>query len=228
MRNAMASLPANAAPHDSAASPWPLSWRIAASVALVWHLVALLIGPISLPPSILGEAARTAAGGVYQAYLEAAFLDHAYKFFAPDPGPSHLIRYELVFDDGEPRSGVFPNLKEQWPRLLYHRHLMLSESLGGFSPDPDLPPDTPWEKLPLSPRQQAYARSYANHLLKAHGAREVALFLVQHRFPDPAEVEGGMQLDDPRLYRERHLYRLRVTTPKAPVELLPAAQASAR
>ena len=37
---------------------------------------------------------------VFRPYLEAAYLDHGYAFFAPDPGPSHLVRYELEFDDG--------------------------------------------------------------------------------------------------------------------------------
>lgn len=53
-------------------------------------------------------------------YVDWMYLDHGYFFFAPNPGPSHLVGIR-------DRSVVFPDRKEQWPRLLYHRYFMLSE-----------------------------------------------------------------------------------------------------
>ncbi len=65
-------------------------------------------------------------------YINALDLNHGYRFFAPDPGPSHLIRYHLHWSDGHGRDGVFPNLTEERPRLLYHRYFMLAEHLEGL------------------------------------------------------------------------------------------------
>jgi hypothetical protein len=53
-------------------------------------------------------------------YVDWMYLDHGYFFFSPNPGPSHLVGIR-------DQSVVFPDRKEQWPRLLYHRYFMLSE-----------------------------------------------------------------------------------------------------
>lgn len=173
------------------AQPPVKRWQIAASMLILLHVFAIWVAPFSVPPS---SPLAQAIASLLHPYLETAFLNHGYKFFAPDPGPTHLVRYELEFADGSKRGGTFPNLKEQQPRLLYHRHMMLSERLEG-------PPEAYWIG--------AYARSYAQHLLKTHGAEKVTLYLVTHALPNPMEVQGGMKLTDPTLYRERELLVLR-------------------
>jgi hypothetical protein len=169
------------------------------SLALLWHLVGLLVGPISSPPSILGDYLQM----VYQPYLQAAYLNHGYKFFGPDPGPSHLVRYVIELDDGERIEETFPDRKVHWPRLFYHRHFMLSEFLVGMSGPWD--PRFEWDRQPLSPPQEVYVESYAHHLLKKLGGKRVTLYLVEHRLPSPQEVIEGMRLNDARLYRSRKL-----------------------
>lgn len=166
--------------------PW---LRRAISLALLLHVLAVVIPPLAVEP------ASQLAGMAWQAfspYIQAAFLDHGYRFFAPEPGPSHLIRYELTLADGSRQTGAFPNLEEHWPRLFYHRHFMLTEfinSLGDFRPEV----------------QKVYVESYARHLLKKHDATSITLHLKRHVFPDPTQVLEGMKLDDPSLYRERSL-----------------------
>src|SRR5262245_49379353 len=83
---------------------WGRGAKIFVSLLLGWHLLALLVGPLSVPRSILGEKLQV----VFRPYLQATFLDHAYKFFAPDPGPSHLIRYDVELADGSHKKGEFP------------------------------------------------------------------------------------------------------------------------
>lgn len=58
------------------------------------------------------------------------YLDHGYRFFAPDPGPTHTIRFERSAADGKPISGRLPDRRTTQPRLLYHRWFMLGESLA--------------------------------------------------------------------------------------------------
>jgi hypothetical protein len=175
---------------------WGPARRAVVSGLLLAHLLAIQVGPRS--PSILSDVMRQ----FYRPYLDAAYLDHGYKFFAPEPGPSHLIRYELEFADGSRLEGRLPDRARHWPRLLYHRHFMLSEFMPQFG-DQVWDPRLPWQEQLFSPAQQTYIRSYASHLLEEHDARRVTLYLVQHRVPDPAEVLGGLALDDPSLYRTR-------------------------
>lgn len=185
----------------SASTPWSPLARWLASVALVWHLVGVLVGPISTPPSALGSFLQK----IYRPYLQAVYLylDHGYKFFGPDPGPSHLLRYELVLPGGERRTGILPHRGEHWPRLRYHRYFMLSEFLQGLSGEWD--PRFDEEHQPLSPPLRVYARSYADHLLDEYGAERVTLNLVRHLIPRPDDVLRGVPLDDPQFYVSRKL-----------------------
>ena len=122
--NAPAAIADAAAP---IAPGWSPRARAIVSLLIVVHLSAVLL------------AALTAVGGSdlwrllavpLGPYIQAVDLkNHGYRFFAPDPGPSHLVRYYLTMPDGSQREGVFPNLAEEKPRLLYHRYFMLSEHL---------------------------------------------------------------------------------------------------
>ncbi|MBI2825722.1 MAG: hypothetical protein HYX69_13640 [Planctomycetia bacterium] len=181
--------------------PWGRAARWAASAVILWHLAAVLVGPLSLPPTMLTDR----IGPIFRPYLSATYLNHAYKFFAPDPGPSHLVRYELEMPDGTKTAGVFPSLTDEWPRLFYHRHFMLSEFINIAPPDPSWTPQMDWTRLPFTQGQQQYARSYGDHMLHKYRAKRVNLWLQEHLIPTPDQVAKGMRLDDRTLYRERKL-----------------------
>jgi hypothetical protein len=196
--------------------------RAILSVLILFHLGAVALAPYSLYQPPLAQDFRR----VYEPYLQATLLDNGYQFFAPDPGPSHLVKYEVVKSDGTRVKGIFPDRAEHRPRLLYHRHFMLSEFLNALAP-PDLgepPADGPGngEAVPpedarLADRRRAFEAccdSYARHLLAEYEGQEVTLTLVRHHFPGPVEVaEQGMRLDDPRLYQERVLGTYRKDSP---------------
>lgn len=148
-------------------------------------------------------------------YAQAGNISHGYAFFAPNPGPGHLIRYELEFEDGDKLSGEFPNLKLQWPRLRYHRHFMLSEQLTGmlqtgFLQEPPPRPEDP-RALPeyqrimgnIARHQQLFRRrvaSFARHLLSIYDAVNVEMRIVRHHIPGRKEFLDGRQLQDQSLY----------------------------
>lgn len=188
-------------PRDSQAatpSPWP-SWATGvASLAIALHLAAVILAPLAVEPT---SALFVQLRGGLAWYIDAAYLNHGYHFFAPEPGPSHLIAYELELADGQTRQGVFPDRRQNRPRLFYHRHFMLSEKL-----------------LPLDGDRQAYEAivlSYANHLLAAHPeAVAVALTYREHLIASPIEFQKGQKLNDPSLYRERKLGRYRRSAEK--------------
>ena len=175
--------------------------RIVLSLIIVLHLAAVVAAPLAVQPS---SYLAGMTWSCFRPYLEAAFLNHGYRFFGPDPGPSTLVRYEVELPDGTRREGVFPSRQDHRPRLLYHRHFMLSERLAGYTVASD---ENPQAEQP--PWLNEFIRSYAEHLRSLHNARNVTLYLRRHRPAYPDEVESGMRLDDPSFYREELLIRLR-------------------
>gem|GEM_PF-650754 len=189
-------------------TPWQK--RIISGV-IILHLIAVVAGPLAAPPSseLFGRL-----WDKMQWYVEPMFLNHGYRFFGPDPGPSHLVEWEVELPDGSTLQGDFPNLNDQQPRLFYHRHFMLSERLQAF-PESRQPPGVLWVAgaigglpsegglidLPGDPAINALARSYARHLYHKHKAKRVRLTLVRHLIPEPDWViRDGMKLNDAQLY----------------------------
>jgi hypothetical protein len=192
-------------PNPPAGKSLAVHWRVLISIALLVHLSVVIAAPWSMemnprvpPPAIPGVIARSAGP-----YLDATYSGHGYRFFCPEPGPSHLVHYSLEMPDGSSREGTFPDLKTEWPRLFYHRHFMLSEKLAGLwnpeKPPQDAPPEA---RAHWQSSQQVFlavAQSYAQHLLAVTGAREVKLQLVEHQLPGPEELAQGSSLNDPKL-----------------------------
>ncbi len=112
-----------------ASKPPRRSIRIAISLLLLWHLAAVIgrpwefatQGPFGNSPS--ASTFYQVVGG----YSQFLYLDHGYAFFAPDPGPSHYFVADVQATNNPKTQLKFPDLSQQWPRLLYHRHFMLAE-----------------------------------------------------------------------------------------------------
>jgi hypothetical protein len=216
--------PAGAQP----AVPWNWGLRLVASLAILWHLVGVMVAPLSTPPrfdgptSVIGAKLREA----YVPYITALYLNHAYKFFAPNPGNSHLLRYDLHFADGTKQVNrddqLLPDRFRHWPRLLYHRHFMITEFLNvpPWVWEPERVAASPGtEPLGTGPVGEAvpsvaepipvhYAKRYvegiAAHLARRHGAARVDLYSREHFIPSIREFKDvGNRLDSPESYRER-------------------------
>ena len=208
-------------PQPPAPATWSVRVRAVASVLIALHLAAVILAACTIipPQSELLMALSTPL----RPYINAADLNHGYRFFAPDPGPSHLVRYHLAWADGRQRDGVFPNLNEERPRLLYHRYFMLSEHLYSFyedwqmledatRPDPadkqhsDARPKPPPDLVQHAKAAfDAFCKSYADELLRRSGADSVRLELVEHRLPTSQEVTAGRRLDNKAFYDSEDL-----------------------
>lgn len=189
---------------------WSGVWgRRVVSIAIVLHLLALLGEPLRIFSRGTQPAAPDAhvlRGGLSW-YIDFMYLHHGYFFFAPNPGPSHLMDIRLTDADGTERHLRLPNHRAQWPRLLYHRHFMLSEFLYQLYTPPPAPNATP-DELPI---RQAWQRdretfervrsSMERHLAARYGAKRADIQLLEHRLPNAVEVfDQQMRLDDERLY----------------------------
>lgn len=198
---------------SSPTRPWG---KAVVSLLLLVHLTAVFIAPFAFASNIGGRARSPFADAIAQAlrpYVVAMFLDHGYFFFAPNPGPTHLVDYKVEFADGRtPLEGRFPDHATQRPRLLYHRHFMLAEALNNAyvpperAPEPSPPPltATAEQRAQYDLDRQAYAEmeagwrrgrdSYAamrksieQHLLAKYGGERVTVTRVEHRPPMPDE-----------------------------------------
>jgi hypothetical protein len=158
-------------------------------------------------------------------YSQWMYLDHGYFFFAPNPGPSHLVQCQFapsppatnsnVSQDAEPRkadatseipSSQFPDRKEQWPRLLYHRYFMLSEFYNSrFAPrhvTDELRKDQEFMARWTFDRDlyEQIQASIIKSLKHSRHVDYVELHRVERALPDSFQVlKDGWKLNDPRL-----------------------------
>jgi hypothetical protein len=159
--------------------------RLAVNAWLVFHVAAIIIAPAAVSPS---SDLVQAGWDLFQPYLQVLDLNHGYHFFAPEPGDSTLLAFEAQRADGTVISGRIPNFGIV-PRLLYHRHFMLTEQMK----------DAP-EAL-----QNEWLGSYAEHLCQKYGAVRVKLTGQIHHLPTMEMVRTGMRLDDPSSYEGEDL-----------------------
>ncbi len=187
--------------------PLSSNQRLGLSVLIVGHLLAVILPPLSFQtrqsPSV-STAIRPIEG-----YSQFLYIDRGYAFFAPDPGPSHLVQAAITDGAGEIVEERFPDRKKQWPRLLYHRYFMLTEFLDSMYQ----PPGPPAELVELD-RQEAefwfrarsqyehLRQSYVDHLKHENPGKEVAIIRIEHVVPNILDYQREpIALDDLRLYQ---------------------------
>jgi hypothetical protein len=135
-------------------------------------------------------------------YANLLYINNGYDFFSPDPSFSHLIRYEVFDANNKPiAKGEFPNRLQQWPRLLYHRYMMLVDQSS-------------------APRNAAlgWENKVADALLTEYDGARVHLVKVRHHLLTPDEVRAGRRLNEDSTYEVLgEMDRLRATTPAGPL-----------
>ena len=170
---------------------WPLTVRIFVSSAILIYLFAVALPPLAGPPP-----ASEIANVILQPFrplIGALSLSHGYRFFAPNPGPGHSIRWSMVTSTGSTLEGVVPDAKTDWPRLLYHRRFMIPEKIAALVPPPLAPAEIRRE---ATLDWQPFAEDIATHLLAKHNGKEVSLELIEHYLPDTFELKEGRAGDD--------------------------------
>ena len=221
--------PRKAEPQDASNSSWPPWKKWAASALIALHVTAVFWAPFAFACNVEGSSSPLAdpIARALRPYIEALYLDHGYFFFAPNPGPSHLVEYKVEFADGRAAvTGRFPELASEQPRLLYHRHFMLAEALNNSFAPPQAPPEPTAPPLTASAAEralfrsvqrayqadlaawrhqrrqyEAMKRSFEEHLKHEFGGSKVMLTRIEHRPATPAEVEQlGRKLSAPESY----------------------------
>lgn len=162
---------------------WSPVARAAASVPIAVYLAAVILPPLAGPPPASELANRLLQP--LRPLVGALYLGHGYRFFAPDPGPGHSLRYTVERADGSRLSGTIPDREADRPRLLYHRRFMIPEKLAPLVPPSDAPAnvrrDARAEWLPL-------VKGVAGQLLERHDGVRVEVAIVEHYLPTPEEL----------------------------------------
>ena len=152
-------------------------------------------------------------GETMKPYSQWLYMNHGYFFFAPNPGPSHLIQcslssgFETKPTENEPFQTLFlPDRKEHWPRLLYHRYFMLSEFYTSrYAPeqvteelkkDLEFMPRWAFDKEIYDQIQSSIVASLKHSRVK----EKIQLRRVERLLPESHQVlREGWSLNDPRL-----------------------------
>ena len=197
------------------------AWKWGISGLVLLHLLAVTAEPFRFfTRSARGTSpAADPARWALAAYIEMAYLNHGYFFFAPEPGPSHLMECRLEMPDSSQVSLRFPDKRKQWPRLLYHRHFMLAEFLNQLHvppvdavvvrEDPSLAEAWQAERVMF----ERVRDSMSQHVANKFGASSAQIERLEHRLPSDDEVfRQRLALDSPTLY---------VTLPDAPPAISP-------
>ena len=179
-------MPAMPPEHPPPDRSWTLPARVAASLLVAVYLAAVILPPLAGPPP--ASALAGVAIQPFRPLIGGLYLGHGYRFFAPDPGPGHSIRWTMRMPDGTERSGSIPDEISDRPRLHYHRRFMIAEKIAALVPTPDAPDaireEARREWLPL-------VQGIAGHLLETHGGTRVDLRMVEHELPSPEELEAA-------------------------------------
>ncbi len=186
-------------------------------VAFLVHFLGVLSEPLRFfsrsEVRTNGAPEFVALGEIMKPYSQWLYMNHGYFFFAPNPGPGHLIQCssnpisttEATIENPN-NSFRLPNRDEHWPRLLYHRYFMLSEFYSSrFAPaqvSEELKKDVEFMQRWASDKElyDQIQSSIVSSLKHSRNKENIELRRVERLLPDSQQVlRDGWVLNDPRL-----------------------------
>lgn len=114
--------------------------RAALVLAAGFHFCGILTAVFSVPPPG-GNApwlVQQAWVHLYRPYLQFVYLNNAYHFYSPEPGPPSFMWYRIDYADGERRWLRYPDDMRSPVRMHFQRLLSIGESANqpsGREPD---------------------------------------------------------------------------------------------
>jgi hypothetical protein len=156
------------------------------SVALIFHLAAVVAGALGVPPSSLLE--RRFAD-LFMPYHDLVDQGYAYRYYA-EPPPTPVVTGTIRFQDGRPDVSIrLPDRALGWPRMRHQRQLALANALFG-----DVRASRERNHDPDEASRSQLVAAYARHLCHAYeGCKSVTLHLQQHLIPDPSHVRESLE-----------------------------------
>jgi hypothetical protein len=159
-------------------SPWPGWARAAVSVAVVFHVGAVIAGTLGVPPSSLLEQTIAEA---FTPYFDLVDLGYAYRYYA-EPSATPVVTATLEIGPSRREEIVrLPGRHVAGPPMRHQRQLALANALFmDLQEAKQRTGDSSNSRL---------ARAYARHLcLTRPDCRNVTLHLQHHLIPELEQV----------------------------------------
>jgi hypothetical protein len=201
--------------------------RLVISLMILVHFGGIMSAVFSVPPN--PWLANVAWTHFYRPYLELLYLNNAYHFYSPEPGPGALIWFYVKYEDGSGQWYKIPNREENPVDLEYQRRLSLAESLNQLGPvgafdenilrrrvaagelygihfHPRLSQALQYrEPVPFSKRMlETYSQHVARHVVHPTDPQQkvtgIRVYRVVHALLTPKEILDGVKPDAEWLY----------------------------
>ncbi|MGH1439072.1 MAG: hypothetical protein ACRBBR_03080 [Cellvibrionaceae bacterium] len=158
---------------------WQAFLSILASIFIVWHALAIIIGPAP------GSYLMSKVYPIFKPYLVALHLNNEWGFFAPDPAKGTLLRYSVTDENGvEHVFKLTENLRRRDHTFLRYTSLYLT----------------------IGRNNEAFVASAKNYLCRQHAdlnPRQLQFFMGHQLSITPDEIiEGHRALDDQHMQIE--------------------------
>ncbi|HYV34458.1 MAG TPA: hypothetical protein VE988_02065 [Gemmataceae bacterium] len=122
--------------------------RIAVSTLIVLHFAAILCVVIGAQPGpwIFAQSQHW----IFRPYIDFMYLNNAYRFYSPEPGPASQLWFRIEYENANPRWVKLPSMDDDgtpkyWASLQYTRRLALTENVARVEPVPWMLPNAKGE-----------------------------------------------------------------------------------
>jgi hypothetical protein len=166
----------------SGLTPWPAWLRAVVSLAVVYHMGAVLAGTLGVPPS--SDLERSVAES-FTPYFGLVDLGYSSRYYA-EPPATPVVTATLQFGEGRPDETIrLPGRLVTGPRMRHQRQLALANALFMDVQEAKRRTD--------DSRNSRLARGYARHLCSTRpGCQSVTLHVQHHLIPEPHQVREAM------------------------------------
>jgi hypothetical protein len=199
----------------------PQAWRRGVIVFLVlFHFGGILTAVFSVPPPSGVSCWMTSAlwTYVYRPYLQFMYLNNAYHFYSPEPGPATQLWFCVRYEDPKvpPRWVQLPRRQDYASRLLYQRATAMTESTtyGRFAYPEDIEArvmrrSQQRDRIPFHPDMQANRSTWLADVSQYREPNEITskkyiASYARHVARDPAYASPTSPVKSVKVYRVLH------------------------
>jgi hypothetical protein len=182
--------------------------RLLVTALVVAHLFTIFVAVTSYSsPGFPAPQLSVRLNARLPPYLQAIFLNNAYRFFSPNPGTPWVFWFRVQYSDGGVSWVELPGRADRIVRARYQRRLNLAIQLGQYlegEPTSD-------EQKTLTPVGKTLLASAVRHVATAYArpavngspvtVRNVGIYSVRHAVLVPAQVRAGWDPIDLRTYQ---------------------------
>ena len=190
--------------------------KVSISLLVIYHFLGITTAVTSLePPGATPSFIATNMWAYYfRHYLTFMYLNNAYHFYSPEPGPPTLLWFRIQYDDGTFRWFKIPNRQESPLQMHYQRMLSVTESTNMSSSNI---PDNWDEKLQkrnlaglahtpqITPLNRSLSQSYMYREPSDHSKRMINSYAryISKKFAHP-DGKPSVNIDTIKIYKITH------------------------